>query len=126
MNLNEKEEAVKKLIGPKSLKEAEEEQRIGVEFFHATCDRLEPGTINDWLESKEWEYALIPVHLPKGLSELLKQMDEARTIIFEDDRCDRCESRIGCQLLVRNPSEILLTALLKLAFSTAIRLGQLK
>jgi len=107
-------------FGSEKLKEMEEEQKVGADLFLTTMKAIRLSTITEWMYNEKWENVLVPVRLPEGMSELLKQMDEAKGIMMEDDRCSDCTRKDGCSLLIRNPSEIFLTSLLKYAFVSAI------
>lgn len=104
----------------KNMDEADEEQQVGMKIFKALRRRLDQDGISKWLYCEEWEDALIPVRLPKGMVEQLKRADEARTELIADDGCTDCTRKATCTMLKRNPSEILLTFLLKLSFAKMI------
>ena len=98
-------------------KEAEEEQRIGLQLFKTTSKNLGKKTIGEWLYCEEHEDVLVPVRLPKGMADQLKLMDNAKEDFDLLVSCEKCEARADCPIPLRNPSEILLTVLMKLAFS---------
>ena len=106
-------------------KAADEEIEFGRKLFRAAMPRIGQRPIGDWLYCEEWEDALVPIRLPKGMADELKRMDEAKEEA-QLGRCKGCESKTTCPTIERNPSEILLTYLIKHAFSEilSIMLGQ--
>lgn len=110
-------ELLKKLGGiPKA---ADEEQEFGTKLFKSVVPRIGQEPICDWLHCEEWEDALVPVRLPKGMTDELKQMDEAKEEA-QLNECRECKTKADCPMIKRNPSEILLTYLMKYAISGAL------
>ena len=103
----------------RSSDEADEEQSMGIKIFKSLLPRLDQAKIGDWLFCEEYEDVLVPMRLPKGMTEQFKQMDEARGEIIQDD-CEECLRKATCPLLQRNPSEVLLTTLIKYSFARMI------
>ncbi len=101
-------------------KEVDEEQVAGIGLCKQTIESLGPRAISSWLYSEEWEDTLVPIRLPKGLPKMLKLMDEVRAEHISSSNCDECKTKAGCQLISRNPSEIMLTLLMKRAFAEII------
>lgn len=120
METDEIEEILATITDPKSAEEVKEEQQIGAQLFGGLFKALNSLGMSRWLYSMEWEDALVPVRLPKGMSELLKTADGATTELTAFGHCEGCKRKIGCPLLQRNPSEILLTYLMKLAFTEMV------
>jgi len=116
------QEVLKKLLESlgRDATETDEEQKMGIRIMKSLIKRLHQDSIPDWLFCEEWEDALIPVRIPKGMSDQLKQMDEARTEITDNEDCRECVAKVTCPLLQRNPSEVLLTFLLKLSFAKVV------
>ena len=103
----------------KNLGESDEEQKMGMKIFKSLIPRLDQNKISDWLFCEEWDDVLVPVRLPKGITEQFRQMDSARTEIIEED-CEDCKGKANCPLIQRNPSEVLLTTLMKYSFARII------
>ena len=120
MELKEVRDKVEEMVGSTSLNEMVREQDIGITFFRSTVANLGSPAITKWLCSQEWEDTMVPMRLPKGISEQLKEMDQVRAEHLEKSHCDDCEKKAGCLIPNRNPSEILLTTLLKYAFTTLL------
>ena len=114
MNLAEMEKKVEELVGSDTVHEMKEEQKTGKELLLALRESLGAAAVTDWLYGK-YEEALVPIRLPKGMAELLKQADEKIGEVYNNDRCGDCKKN-KCLLLRRNPSEVLLTVALKSAF----------
>ena len=100
-----------------NLAEMEEEQEIGASFLKTVVANLGRKTLTDWMTCKEHEVVLAPVRLPKGMMNQIKAMDEAGMEHTALGKYDNCSAKADCPILLRNPSEILLTVLLKVAFS---------
>ena len=119
MNQEEVKKAIDMLRGSDAFTEMEEEQEVGLRALVAVNEELSQTVLVDWLYSKEWEDVLIPARLPKGMSEMLKMMDETRAEVATSERCKECKTKDNCSLILRNPSEILITVAIKLAFAKA-------
>ena len=105
------------ILGHDTLRQVDDEQTVAVEGLIAIIEGIDITTRVDWLYNRSWEDALVPMRLPKGTSELLKTLDEAKVDMTDSLQCDKCKKRPDCLLLKRNPSEILLTGALKLAIA---------
>ena len=116
----ELKETVEMMSDPAVTKETKNEQKVGRALFESLHESSDPKASVRWLFNKEWEDTLVPVRLPKGMSVLLKLADEVREKEIAEDSCKDCEGKDECLMIERNPSEILMTFLMKLAFTEMI------
>lgn len=95
---------------------ADEEQEIALRLFKGLIERIGQEAIGNWMYCEEWEDTLVPIRLPKGMADQLKMMDSAKADLMGTPECKDCKSNDDCSIIKRNPSEILLTVLMKIAF----------
>ena len=107
-------------VDPDISKEVVEEKVFGQELFAGMKKHLPPQVTISWLFNKEWEDVMVPLRLPKGMSELLTTSDKTKGEGIIQDLCAGCGRKSDCQLVRRNPSEILMTSLMKVAFAEMI------
>jgi len=119
-------ERAEEALGPDVIHQTNEEHTVAIEAIKSVIERIDINTRVDWLYNKEWEDALVPVRLPKGMVELLEMLDDSRLEAIELPHCKECKKRSDCLLLKRKISEILITNAIKLAITQvdiALRIG---
>jgi len=104
-------------LGSEAIHQIDEENTVAIEAMKSVVEHIDINTRVDWLYNKEWEDALVPIRLPKGMVELFEQLDNSRVETIGLPHCKECRKRDDCLLIKRKISEIAITNALKIAIT---------